>query len=227
MIKPWMTKISGGIDAYTKALYHFENDALDSSGNGHNLTTNGITYETGISGFFGTYCAKFVAGSLSRASVNDHADFDISGGIWTFDTAIKFDALAASNCLWGQATNANDYIILSVDAAGKLSLSIHAGGVEVIAGLETGNGAITTGVKYHIEVGENGDNWYLFIDGVLIVSIADASRPGNYTSVMTIGAFYNGTVYGSYTTCHMDEPRLSVGICRHTADFVPPSAPYY
>ncbi|MBR9675550.1 LamG domain-containing protein [Candidatus Woesearchaeota archaeon] len=77
--------------------------------------------------------------------------------------------------------------------------------------------AISYGGWHHIAVVEDGDNYYLFVDGVLEDSTTDTDRPANYPTNILIGDNYKGLI---------DEVRVSKGVARWTTDFTPPTQPY-
>jgi len=75
---------------------------------------------------------------------------------------------------------------------------------------------------HHFEVGCNGTNTYLFIDGTLIATKVGAVNIGS-TGPFTIGDRSAGTPSGQWL---LDEFNVIVGACRHTASFAPYTAPY-
>ncbi len=221
-----MKTIGGGIDANTKVLLHCDNNLTDSSGLGHNFTGTNVTYNSISGNFkFGTHSAGF-NGTTSYASIADHADLDMSGGIWTVDVQIKCSEYATANrTIYSQTTNTTNYAWIFVAQDGSVRLRVDAAGSYVVS-LDTASGIIKLNQYHHIEVGENGDDYYIFVDGVLQAHTTSASRPANYTQSAIIGMWSDGASPGSYFYGYLDEFRLTNGACRHTAGFSPPISPY-
>lgn len=118
------------------------------------------------------------------------------------------------------ADHGDNYIILYVDTSRRVNLVVHEcyGSGSNVVGLTTT--AITSGIQTHIEVDENGDDWYIFIDGQQKAYTSDSSRAKNYIGLVQIG--YNNA---AYLEASLDEYRVST-IARHTADFEPSIAAY-
>lgn len=82
----------------------------------------------------------------------------------------------------------------------------------------------------HIAITRNGAQHYLFVDGVLEAQAAAASA--NYTGnagylcapVQADGAY--PTYAGATEHCYIDELRITHGVARYTANFIPPTQPY-
>jgi len=123
----------------------------------------------------------------------------------------------------GDTSDAGDnYIQLSIGTDGAIALTIYecygSGTTKVFLSSDTS--VISVNTFYHIEVVENVNDWYLFVDGVLKAYLSDASRAKNYISVVLIG--YNNT---AYYTGQIDEYRVS-NSARHTVGFDIPTAAY-
>lgn len=217
-----MTTTGGGIDEYAMVVLHGENDATDSSGNDHDFTFNG-TYST-TSPKFGTYAFSF-NGSTQYMYCADHADFDQSGGVWSIDTWVYYNSFNAVSTIWSLATDANNYNRLYVNTSGIVIYNLVVSGSEKST-IASGIGSIELGRWHHIEMTENGDDYYLFIDGVKVASQNAADRPADYSSYFSIGAFHNGSTAAAFSPFLLDEFRLSVGVARHTAGFAPQASAY-
>ena len=92
-----------------------------------------------------------------------------------------------------------------------------------IVSLTTATSVLATATWHHIEVSENGDDWYIFVDGKLEATLNDSSRAENYVEAAMIG--FNGYTY-YFGAGYFDEYRVSNGIIRHTTDFELPSEAY-
>ncbi|MDD5722708.1 MAG: hypothetical protein PHY29_03085 [Syntrophales bacterium] len=217
-----LTTVGGGIDAYTKGMWHFENNFTDSSGNSHTLTNHSIAFSTLPK--FGTYSAYCNASAY--ATVADHADFNISGGIWCFDVQANTISVATQRGLFCQATDANNYIYGYINTSGAVSLAVKAASSTVLL-LTTANDAVNLGSYDHIAFAENGDDWYIFVNGKMRASTSSVVRPANYTGYgLAIGAFFDASSSSEWFYGRIDEARLSVGVSRYSADFTSPPSAY-
>lgn len=119
-------------------------------------------------------------------------------------------------------TDAGDnYIDITVNTSGYVNIKIHesyatpADIVDITCGT-----ALSADTWYHLEVGVDGTDWYIFIDGQLKSKTSYGDAPELYQSVVQIG--YDNTTYAK---CWLDEYRLS-NTCRHTANFTIPASAY-
>jgi hypothetical protein len=213
-----LSGVSAGSDTSAKALYHFDNDATDATSNVHNLTATSMTYSA-LDYVFATHSAVF-NGSSGYFSIADHADYNFSGGIFTIDARIKVDSLAAANPIYYQNTSADaDSFNFHVNTDGSLHILITESSTPVVD-VSTPAGVIVAGTWYHVALVENGDSWYIFVNGVLQVLGTDTSRAANYTGSVQIGKddsiFFAGK---------MDEFRVSSS-ARWTSSFTIPVGEY-
>lgn len=164
-------------------------------------------------------------GTGDSLSTPDHINFDYSGGIWTVSVQGRTSNISTSNTIFSQLTDDNNYIWAYVTTGGAVKLSIFSGGAEVLgtAGCVTGNSVITVNNWYHIEFVENGNNYYVYVNGIQQCHISDVSRPANYTGVLTIGNYTGG---GVYWFGWLDEFRSIKGTAVHATNFNPPAAAY-
>lgn len=223
-------RVSESIDADTVALWHFDNSPNDATTNAHNLTAQGGATYSAAQFVFGTHSAD-LDGVNSYFTAPDHADFDFSGGTLTVDTRVRLNALPAAGtnfALYYQESSAVDYFRIVIDEDGKVVVRVcvddGGGGESVTVTMETDAATIAIDTWYHVEVVESGDNWYIFVDGVLKAYLSDTDRCANYTSTVRIG--YDGrSGAGYYLNGYLDEFRVS-SAARHTADFELPAAAY-
>lgn len=210
---------------YGELLLHMDDTGLTNSGTGsHTMTLVNQTARSTAQSKFGGYSAIF-DGTTDSLTTPDSADFDFSGGIWTVDVQVRVTNLATPVGLFSQQTDANNYVWAYIHNAGNITLIVQSGGVQVV-NATTATGLITTATWYHIEFVEDGDNYYIFINGVNQCSTGctDTSRPANYTGALAIGSFSSTYTYAM--NGHIDEFRTMKGVAYHTATFAAPTYAY-
>jgi hypothetical protein len=213
-----LTGVAAGVDSSTKALYHFDNSPNDATANAHNLTASNITYDNADYAF-ASHSAIF-NGTTGYFYIADHADYDFSGGTFTIDARVKVTTIAAINPIYYQnTTNDDDSFHFYIDTDGSVKLVIKATSASVVS-ISTPASVVSTNTWYHIALVESGNNWYIFIDGILQGTGSDADRAANYTGNVQIGK--NSTIY---LTGKMDEFRVS-SAARWTSSFIRPVSEY-
>lgn len=220
--KAVLNSTSGGIDSNVMLLLHLDNNDTDSSPTTpHTVTDTNVTYSA-TGKVFGTHWAVFTTNAA--LTIPDDADFDFSGGTFTIDWHGELDDLSVVYSLYYQNTvNDDDSFNVTIDTNGAVVVCIKAGGAKQFAAatdFSTANGVISAGTTYHIEIVESGDNWYIFVDGILKAYTSDAARAANYTGTVQIG---HDTV--TYLEGKIDEYRVS-NSARHTSDFGIPTEAY-
>lgn len=204
------------IDANALLLLPLNNNVTDDSPTtSHTVTNTNVTYSTSVKKF-GTHSAYF-NGSTANLSIPDNADFDFSGGIWSVDFWIK--SAVAAGYLYYHQTDANNYMAISIDSSSNINLKIVAASSTVIT--LTSSTSLTVNWS-HISVVENGNNYYIFINGQLTAYTSDTDRAANYTGTVYIGSDASS---GNWFTGYVDEYRVS-NSARWVASFSPPSDAY-
>jgi len=124
---------------------------------------------------------------------------------------------AADSSFWGVQILQSQLYFYAKTAAGASSY------------LNLNYGKSVVGGWHHIEVGRSASNLYLFLDGTLLGSTSSASTPelfgtiGANANTLTLGAW--GTGANPYLG-YLDDWLITKGVCRHTASFTPPAAPF-
>lgn len=207
------------IDSDTKLLLHLDNASTDSSAGAHTMTANNLTYTpVGSWPLKGASYSGVFNGASSNVTAAAHADFDLSGGVFTIDTWVYITDFSANRTIMFQATDANNYVHFATDINRNLQFTIVAGGLPVV-NLTGPAGTYNTNTWYHLAVVENGNNWYMFINGRLVASISDASRAANYTGLLCVGG---SATTGTWFYGQIMEFRISKGIARWTSSFALP-----
>lgn len=168
--------------------------------------------------------AGFFNGSTSYISVPDHTDWFFDTGNFTIDFWVWFNSVNASiGFVQKQASNV--YNMFYMATGSRLDF------VAVNAGTQAGyayNWSPATDTWYHLELGRDGTNLYLFIDGDL-KTWSTISTPIASNSITDLAApVWIGLGYGAsdYLNGRVEEFRVSKGICRHTTSFTPETSPY-
>jgi len=216
------------LDSNTMLLLHLDNNVTDSSPTTpHSPTASNVTYDTTYC--FGSHRAVF-NGSSSYISVADNADFDLSSGNWSIDFRLSHEIDTGVQTIYHQESTADPTTYFEIyTRAGIISgvyrfsigLTIVDTGVAIVS-LETPQTyPMSSSNVWHVEIDENGNDYYIFINGSLATHTSDPSRPANYTDPVRIGG--NGAY--DYLNGYLDEFRVSNSY-RHITSFTPPSAPY-
>ncbi|HLE87592.1 MAG TPA: LamG domain-containing protein [Candidatus Brocadiaceae bacterium] len=223
-----LKRVSATLDSNTMLLLHFDGNFTDSSPTTpHTITGNGsIATDTGTKKF-GTASCKFATGGGQYLTIPDDVDFVLSDGTWAIDMWVYFSDVGTTQTLYYQQTDINNCmaVYLTGGALGNIRMEIVAATVVVVEVYTAYE--ITINQWYHIEVVENGDNFYIFIDGIQRAYTSDTSRAVDYTGLIYIGRNPNQTIYdlGVTSNAWLDEFRVSNN-ARHTANFLPPQGAY-
>lgn len=218
-----LARVAESVDANTMLLLHLDNNVTDSSPTTAHTVTNvgtNVTFSTTYK-VFGTHGAVF-NGTDAYFTIPDNADFDFSAGLFTIDAwinVVAFPAGAEIGAIFYQQTDADNWIKFGVAAGGALSFEVYAAAATTVT-LTTATGVLSLDTWHHVEMVENGDDWYIFVDGVQQAYSSDTDRAANYTGTVRIG--YDGT---TYLSARMDEYRIS-NSARHTGMFQVPLAAY-
>lgn len=183
------------------------------------ISLNGNAAVQGVSKF-GAGAVSF-DGSGDYLSTPDHADFNFSDGTWAIDMWVRVNALGGAYMLYYQRTDASNYMYITIRNDNTVQFGIASGGSNVV-NLTTPPVISSTGRWHHIEASENGNNYYIFIDGVQQASTSTALRSADYSGAVYIGADSSG---GQSLNGYLDEIRVSK-IARHSALFTPPAEEY-
>jgi len=210
-------------DAYTKLLIHCDgNDGsttFTDEASPHTITANGNAQVDTAYKKFGTG-ALLSDGTGDYLSVPDHADWFMDTGTFTIDMWMRFNVAPSaptSADFAYQEVDDNNYVkFYYLD--NYLRLLIKSGGDTKVAMYATWYPAADT--WYHIALirgwGGNANDWAITIGGSVRDVETDADSWPDLAASLIIGHFDGWT----------DEPRVSKGIARWTANFAPPLSEY-
>lgn len=221
-------------DGYTVALLHM--DGADTSTtftdeSGKTWTANGNAQIDTAQSVFGGASGLF-DGTGDYLSASDHADWQLDGGsdsnAWTIDFRVRFngDPGTGMKGFIQQRTDNNNWWSLFL-SNNQLVWLVYSGGISIVDIRQNWNPATAT--WYHVALVKNGTTGYLhFIDGTQSgLTTTDTSTIPDFSGNVWIGRHTDSIGTSFYLDGWMDEFRISKGIARWTANFTPPTSPYY
>lgn len=214
--------INSGLDSYVKALLHFDGtngSTTITDKTGRVWTARGNAALATADKAYGT-ASLALDGTGDYVDTDDSDDFYFGADPFTIDMWMKVSD-ANYRFLYSQAVDTNNAISVYV-YNGRLYFIAKSGGTN-LANYYTTNVCITTSVWTHIAVVRNGTSVYLFVNGVsqaltATVAVSTNSIP-NLAASPSIGV--NRIAGGDAFYGNIDEARISKGIARWTASFVP------
>ena len=209
-------------DANTKLLLHFDGVSgsqviVDSSGRHPNATVPGAAaITTGQSKFGGS---SLMLNGASYITFANHADWDFGTGDFTLDwweyrtggyfTVSRNPTTTYPAFAIGQYTGASIYMSStgsSWDIANGQTL-----------------GPVVTNAWAHFAVVRKGNTFYSFQNGIQQASWSSSAALLPDSGPLSFGVYSSSDFFGGY----IDEFRISKGVARWTANFTPPTAPYF
>ena len=215
-------------DANTMLLLHCDGTDTgttftDSSTPAKTVTANVSAITSATQAKFGTTSGYFPG--TGYLTIPDDTFADLSSGTWTIDFWFRPSNTLTDQVIYYQQTDANNYIKISQSTSGlgsyaAIKLSIYAASAEVVS--LTSSVTVLRSAWSHIAVVENGDNYYIFINGSMQGYVSDASRAANYTGVVYIGS---DSTPANYLSGYLDEFRMS-NAARWVSAFSPAAGAY-
>jgi hypothetical protein len=161
--------------------------------------------------------ASMIFDETDEFTVADDPLFDFSAGVFTIDAWIRVeDVTSAAGVIYNHQTDSNNKMELIYFNEDVL-FTIKAAGSNIVR-LDS-NGGVAINTWHHVAVVENGDDYYLFVDGVIKDSATDTDRASNYTDTVDIGM---ALVSDNF---RIDELRVS-GVARWSTAFTPSTTEY-
>lgn len=213
-------------DSNTVFLSHF--DGTDASTTftdeaGIAITANGNAQIDTAQSKFGGASGLF-DGTGDYLTTPDSDNYNFAAGDFSVDFQVRFNSVASNQDFIGHWTDGSSH-----------SWELFWATTNVItlryATTPTGQTDITfawtpsTNTWYHIEITRSGNNLYAFVDGTQVGSTGDLTGVtlNNSTGLLYVGRRSDG---GREFNGWLDEPRISKGTARHTANFTAPTAAY-
>ncbi|MDG9780257.1 LamG domain-containing protein [Metapseudomonas otitidis] len=211
---------SGPTDPYwdsVVALLH-----LNGSNNGTSFTDQkGHSFTAGGDAKTSTAVSKFNGSSMALDGNGDY--------IWTpnsTDFNIQSGDFTAEVWVYRNVSDASHYIMSKRDTAGyewringnNTIQFFHTGGSSISSAA-----AVPSGQWVHLAVARTGSTVRQFINGVVDGNVGSFSNGGTDSAQFRIGI---ASDFSSGFNGYMAEFRLTKGVCRYTATFSVPTAPY-
>lgn len=225
--------LCSGNGAFTKALLHL--DGADTSttitdsnagGSAHAWTAVGnAQIDTALFKFGGS--SLLLDGTGDWVTTPDSADFTLGLGDFTIDFWARPNIDGTFILMCGQldavgSPNANSAWYVARRADNKIDFVLCQGGGQTVFTTTTTN--IVAGSWYHVELSRLGTQIYMFVNGVLEGGGAYTGPINDSAAVLGVGS--GGNFVGTPWNGWIDEFRLSVGIARHTTNFIPLTSAY-
>lgn len=211
---------------YVKALLHC--DGTDGStvftdAAGHTFSANGNAQMDTAQQRFGS-AGMLLDGSGDFVSSAPHADWNFGALDWTVEAFIRTSAAS------DQAIHSTDYgaydlsCLLYVRSNGKLEAVISHNGTTLASGI--GATTVNDGAWHHVALAKTGATARIFVDGALdaTITLNSATVYRHASADLQIGRRHSSQSLSF--NGHIDEYRLTIGHCRYTAAFTPPTAAF-
>lgn len=146
----------------------------------------------------------------------------LDAAIWTQGDDLRFDGDFTIECWIRSMASGRTILSASSPGGADLNLLTWSGGIGIYAAGDVVLSGGTLQDKWmHAAVSRQGSAIRLFLDGALLGSYARGVPIGG---VLTVGGWnsYAGEAYQGY----LDDLRITSGIARYTAPFIPPDAPF-
>lgn len=222
----------GGVDpyfSYVTSLLHFngvdggtsfpDQKGITWTNNGTILTKADIVkYGSAAGKFQSGYSLSAPVGTGGSATFDFSGDFTMEGWFYLEQNPATFPFLVTAD---GSASLHTGHFV-SFDSSGRLRLGLAYASSSLTLLDLSGTNTVSQSAWHHFEVGKNGSDIYLFLDGNLeatATGVASIASPQNRQCYL--GRYYDGS-YGFIG--RMDDFRFTKGVCRHTANFTPPSS---
>jgi hypothetical protein len=192
-----------------------DNGTVFTDVKGKSVTLFGNTVTKTATKKYGTASAYF-DGNGDYLTVPDSADFEFGAGdftveFWLNPTAATSGGILSKYDLGGQGWriyyNANGTLFVTHEGFSASTINAPPG-------------SINFGTFSHVAWVRSGTTIKLYIGGVAVASTTTTNALANTSAPLSIGRWeYSGTT--SYMTGHLDDLRITKGVARYTADFIP------
>jgi hypothetical protein len=196
----------------------------DSSSYAHAVTAadNAVISTTqskfgGASGYFD--------GDGDGVTVPDGAEFAFGSGNFTIEAWVwPINASTAVGGIYGQRQggSGDGYGIVLYVLNGSTHLVVSESGTDWNINF-SGEVPVVSGEWSHIALVRNGNNWTVYVNGVVSQTINSSIAVHDANGSPSAG---NAGFAGQYFYGYIDDLRVTKGVARYTAPFTPPDAPF-
>jgi PKD repeat protein len=215
-------------DNYTVSLLHMDGSEggtliKDQYGN-RTWTTSGNIQTKAVWKKYGSTGAGYIDTNYNWISptVTDNSTFNFGTSDWTVDTWLVPNTSASQWLIYGDGgTSSKGYTLACVQSTGTCSVSSNATGVWATNVQATSSKAVL--VPTHIAFVRYGTLLSIYRDGFLE---AQSTIPAGANFVTYENGIFTRVLFGVGIGSGYDEPRITKGLARWTANFTPPVTPY-
>lgn len=176
---------------------------------------NGVSRDPG-EGMSGDGSARFSAGKwLSRPS---HPELTIENQDFTVEFHIKLVSTTQQTVFSNNNQTATGHLLRVTAGAGLLF-----GMLGKSPNITTATGVLSTSIFKHVAVCRDATSTRIYVDGVLEAEGVHPNGAIGSSATFTIGRYGTAT---DYLNAYLDNWRVTVGVARYTANFIPPNAPF-
>lgn len=155
-------------------------------------------------------------------------DFNLGTADWTIEFWVYPNQLSPLNARILQFADGDvvNGLSFSISANNAIYASLSSNGSSFNLGTVTSGATVLTPLTWaHVALTRNGATITLWIDGVSRGTLSVASNAIYHNAAVPWYWFGQSTPYRS-ADLYFDEVRVTVGVCRYTATFTPPSAAF-
>lgn len=170
--------------------------------------------------------SKFGGSSYSGA-LSSYLSASSPGSEWLLSGDYSIECWMLCNDNGGGAgilsigTNTAEGTSLSIEASG--TAMSHRVGSNTTRSQGDGAGSLY-GRWVHVFAGRSGTTTYTAVSGIMRIDVGDAAHANGSVTNVNVGV--QALIGGGSPYLYLDEFRVTKGVCRHTASFTPPAAPY-
>lgn len=221
---------NSGIDSSTVLMLHCDGSNsgttfTDASTSAHTMTAHGGAITSTDTAQFGATSAKIVASSTSYVDTPHSTDFEFGTGDFTIDCWINPNSVGSTVGLVTYGSGAgNDWLFLIAPTG---EIRFYAETLSILCDITSVGANIQTGVWTHVTAVRHGTVILLFVNGILQTTTGTQIGSASLiTSTLNLSIGIRGTNNDLKFDGYIDEIRISKGIARWTANFIPAVTAY-
>lgn len=200
----------------------------DSSSNSHSITRYGNAKISTTQFKFGG-SSMYFDGSGDYLTVPDDTSFHVGSGDFTIECWIYRSSAVNMNIINKRPSSAADtqWLYFQINSTGTLRLwaTSNSSTWDIANGFNFAHNTLSTGQWHHVALVRSGTEIAAYVDGTkatnTITTSASIANGGTNTVQIAGDPAYNA----SYVNGYIDDFRITKGVARYTASFVPPTIP--